>query len=132
MEVLEAGEVAPDDDQVHAALVLDVVVAHGLAALVEHAEGEALLAAAGQLGGEDVELEPGVVRDGEAVDLGGARVPGRLGVAAVRAARHRLRGLLPPGVRVERAARRRGGHEEHGEQRAEGDEAGRGAHRPTS
>ena len=73
MEVLEAGEVAADDDQVHAALVLDVVVAHGLAALVEHAEGEALLAAAAQLGREDVELEPGVVRDGEAVDLGGAR-----------------------------------------------------------
>ena len=131
MEVLEAGEVTADDDQVHAALVLDVVVAHGLAALVEDAEGEALLAAAAELGREDLELQPGVVRDGEAVDLRGAvvrAVPG----TAVGAAGHRLGGLLAPGGGIEGAAGGRGGDEEHGEQGAEGDEAGRDAHATTS
>ena len=40
MQVLEAREVAADDDQVHAPLVLDVEVAHGLAALVDDPEAE--------------------------------------------------------------------------------------------
>ena len=132
MQVLEAGQVAAHDDQVHAALVLDVVVAHGLAALVEHAEGELLLTAALQLGRADVELEPGV-GDRETVHVGGACViPARLLGAAVGVAGHRLGGLLVPGVRVERAAGGGRGGEEHGEERAEEDEPRRRAHATTS
>ena len=42
VQVLEAGQVAAGDDQVHALRVLDVEVAHRLAALVDDPEGEPL------------------------------------------------------------------------------------------
>ena len=101
--------------------------------LVEDAEGELLLAAAAQLGGLHVELQPRV-GDGEAVDgLLRAVAPGLLGGVAVRvAAGHRRGLLLAPGVRVEGAARDGGRREEHGERRAEEGEPDRRAHRTTS
>ena len=73
MQVLEAGEVAAGEDQVHALLVLDVEVADGLAALVDDAEAQLLGAAAAQLGllDDDAQVAGG---DAEAADRVGRHV----------------------------------------------------------
>ncbi len=46
VKVLEARQVAPGDDEVHALVVLDVEVAHGVAGVVDDAETHLLPAAA--------------------------------------------------------------------------------------
>jgi hypothetical protein len=50
VQVLKAGQVSPDDDQVHALGVLDLEVAHGVAGLADDAEAQVLGYAACQLG----------------------------------------------------------------------------------
>ena len=110
-------------------------VAHGHAPGVDDAEREALLAATAQLGREDLDLEAGVVRDGEAVDLGRALVAAVLGVAGRLGAAGVAGGVLAflaPRVGVERAAGGSGHGEEHGEDGAEAHEAGGGADPTTS
>ena len=76
MQVLEAGEVAARDDQVHALLVLDVEVADGLAASVDDAKAQLLSAAALELGGARA-------RAGGRCRRRRARGPGRGSAAAV-------------------------------------------------
>jgi hypothetical protein len=90
VQVLEAGRVAPHQDQVHALLVLDLEVAHGVALLVDDPVAQALLAAALEIGGVDDEPQP-VLGDRESADVvAGACVLVRLGgVAAAVAVRCR-------------------------------------------
>ena len=86
MQVLEAGEVAARDDQVHPLLVFDVEVADGLAARVDDAEPQLLASAAFELGVGEFELEP-VVGDREAahgVGLGRGAVSAALVSVAAR------------------------------------------------
>jgi hypothetical protein len=94
VQVLEAREVAPGDDQVHAPLVLEVELAHGLAVLADDAERERRRHAAPQLRLLDDEPEPSVRHRQAANRLGGRRfagVRGVLGVAARRSVAARLR-----------------------------------------
>ena len=87
MQVLEAGHVAAHDDEVHALGVLDVEVAHGLAAAVDDPEGQ---------------LERLALRRGAASELE------REALLADREAAHRLRRhlLLAVAIAV-------GGHRAH-------------------
>ena len=80
VQVLEAGQVAAGEDQVHALLVRDVEVAHGRAVVLDDPERERLLAAAAQLGLLDRDAQA-AVGDREAVHLGlGARMLAARGV----------------------------------------------------
>ena len=75
VQVLEAGEVAPHHDQVHALVVGDVEVAHGLVA-GDDAEAQRRLDARLRRGGVDLEPQPVLG------DRAGARDVGRRGVLA--------------------------------------------------
>ena len=91
VQVLEAGEVAADDDQVHAPLVLDVEVAHGRAVASTMRKRSALRRGRGAARACSTTSRSPPSRDREAVRTSAApAVAGRSGVAAVRAARHRL------------------------------------------
>ena len=70
VEVLEAGQIAPGDDQVHALLVRDVEVAHRAAVRAGDPEAQRLGAAAVELrvGDDDPHA---VLSDGEAANLVG-------------------------------------------------------------
>ena len=113
MQVLEAGQVAPGEDQVHALLVLDVEVADRGPVLVDDAEAQRLVAAARQLGPVDDEPQP-ALGDAEAADRvggGGVALHGRGARLRVGAAR------------LDRAARQRGGREGDDQQAGEGEQA---------
>jgi hypothetical protein len=151
VQVLEAGQVAAGDDQVHALLVLDVEVADGVAAVVHDAEAQLLGAAATQLRIVDDDAQA-VLGDRQAADrmrglligvaaglalgvgggghvvllVGGAM--GALGLggrAGVRRAR-----LVAIGI--DRTAGQRAAAEQDGERRGEAGELGRRAHETTS
>ena len=64
VQVLEAVAVAAHDDQVHAAGVLDLEVAHGLAILVADREAKQRVVAARQLVASEIERQPALA-DGE-------------------------------------------------------------------
>ena len=119
MQVLEAGEVAAGEDQVHALLVRDVEVADRAAVLVDDPEAQGLGAAAPQLGLLDDDLQV-VGGDGEPADgvgrvggVGGGHVVLRLG----RACRRIL------AVRLDRRARERRAPEQQRERGHEGGDA---------
>ena len=131
MQVLEALEVAPDHDQVHAPLVLDLEVAHGLPVGSDDAER---VLGAGRGG------DGGLVRD-EAVagldDAQAGKVGRRARMGVVAAGRlmvgHRLGSgivtdfrLVDRGVQLRPGKRR--GREDHGQHHGEGSDSTDGAH----
>ena len=104
MEVLEARQVAAGDDQVHALGVLDVEVAHRLAAVVDDAEAQLPAAPAAQLGIRDDQAQA-MVGDGEAAD----------------GHRHLVAAVAHPGRSV---AARRGGVDDRSGEGADAEEPG--------
>ena len=113
MQVLEAGQVAAGDDQVHALLVRDVEVAHGLAVVVDDPERERLLAAAAQLGLRDRDAQA-AVGDGEAVDLGlAARMVATVNCGVRSVPAHR--GVVAARIGIDHLARQRAGSEQDGQ-----------------
>ena len=117
VQMLEAGEVAAGEDQVHALLVLDVEVADRAAAVVGDAEAERLGAAAAQLAARDDEPEP-VLRDREAADRVGRGLVGAL----LGHVPGRLAGLRRGAAGLDRAACQRRGGEGDDEEGHEGGE----------
>ena len=137
MQVLEAGPVAADDDQVHPLLVLDLEVAHGAIGTVDR-EAQRGRAAARERGRGELQAQA-VVGDGEAADR--VRLVAALGLAAVTGLRlvaampgrgiGALGGVVGP-IRPDGAAGD-GGHAEHDrEDRREAEQLGRGAHAGTA
>ena len=118
VQVLEAGQVAPGEDQVHALLVLDVEVAHGLAARVVDPEAQRRFAAAAQLGVVDDDAQA-VGGDREAAHGVGGVCGGHLGVL--------LRGVFA-GLGSDRAARDRRAAEQQREPGRERSELGDRVH----
>ena len=103
VEVLEAGEVAAGEDQVHALLVLDVEVADGVPVLPDDVEAQRLGTAAPQLGllDDDAQLVVGDAEAAHGVGLGGGHVPALLlgdggGAARLDRARRRPRPRRTP------------------------------------
>ncbi|MEJ7787260.1 MAG: hypothetical protein WKF96_20860 [Solirubrobacteraceae bacterium] len=80
MQVLEAGQVTPGDDQVQALSVLDVEVAHGLTAAIHNPEAQILAAAAAQLGILDHQAQA-VLGDRQAADRMGSLLGGAVAAA---------------------------------------------------
>jgi hypothetical protein len=76
--VLEAGQVAADDDEVHPLGVLEVKVAHSAPVLAEDAEGEPKLGVGRRGAAGEVEREA-VLADREAAHRIGAHVHGVFG-----------------------------------------------------
>ena len=131
MQMLVAGEVATDHDQVHPPLVLDVEVRDGNAAGVEDAESEARHLAARKrcrLGNKAVShVGDGEARSSVPAGRGGL---GDRGPVAVRMTR-RHAGVAPAvrvAKRVEAGARQCGRAEDHAENGREGRDAGRRPH----
>jgi hypothetical protein len=128
VEVLEVAQVAPGDDEVHPAVVLDVEVAHGGAAVVDDAKAQGGRRPATQLGLLD---RPGGGR--------ARRRPGR-GPGAARHPRHRRarRGLgvrgrrVALGRRADRGPGQRAAAQQRGQHRREGQQPDGDAHRATT
>jgi hypothetical protein len=129
VQVLEAGQVAPGDDQVHALRVLHVEVADGPATAVDDAEAQRLGAVAAQLGGVDDQAQA-VLGDRQAAHrIGGPVAGARLRCAGA------LRtvgggGLVALGI--DEAAGQRARAEQQREHRGEAGEPGGDGHAVTA
>ena len=128
--MLEAGQVAPDDDQVHPLLVRHVEVAHDRAVVVGDREAQRRAAPARQVGARHDQAQA-VVGDREPADA--VRAVGARGVAVLVAGRvvvaaHRVATLVRARRGVDGGTRQRGGGERQREHREEAGEPDGGAH----